>query len=184
VKSSTARSATSRRRSGSPSTCLYRLGTATPARPATAASVRESNPLGPASSAVARGIRYLWAPSACAAAGSASAAGGSASALRTTYVRVAEELGALARRLRAAGMSAEDVVRTVSPLRNELKLNIREQGSWLIARLADLRNLLKYGNRAGPSPDALFRQYGAWEKALEAISRTNSTVNRLTGVAP
>jgi hypothetical protein len=81
-------------------------------------------------------------------------------------------------------MSAEEVVRTVSPLRNELKLNIREQGSWVLSKAADLRNLLKYGNRAGPSPDDLFRQYGSWEKALEAISRTNPTVNRLTGVAP
>jgi hypothetical protein len=89
----------------------------------------------------------------------------------------------MAKRLRAGGMSVEDVVRTVSPLRNELKLNIRAQGSWWAARAADIRNVFKYGNRAGPSAESLFARYGSWEKALEAISRTNPTVNRLTGVA-
>lgn len=86
--------------------------------------------------------------------------------------------------MRAGGMSAEEVVRTVSPLRNELKLNIREQGSWLLSKAADLRNLIVYGNRAGPSAEQLLLRYGSWEKALDAISRTNATVNRVTGVAP
>jgi hypothetical protein len=79
-------------------------------------------------------------------------------------------------------MPAEEVVRIVSPLRNELKRNIRAQGSWIVARVAELRNLVKYGDRLGPSPDALFRTYGSWEKALEAISRTNVTLNKVMGV--
>jgi RHS repeat-associated protein len=116
--------------------------------------------------------------------GARKATGVGARALRQRYVETAEELGAMAGRLRAGGMSAEDVVRTVSPLRNELKLNIREQGSWFAARAADIRNLLKYGNRAGPSPNNLFRQYGSWDKALDAISRTNPMINRVMGVGP
>jgi hypothetical protein len=112
------------------------------------------------------------------------AARGGASALRATYVSTAEELGAVAGRLKAGGMSAEEVVRTMSPLRNELKLNIREQGPWILSKAADLRNVIVYGNRAGPSPEQLLLRYGTWEKALDAISRTNTTLNRVTGVAP
>ena len=115
-------------------------------------------------------------------AGGAAASGGGAKALRSQYVQTADELGQLAQRLRGRGMSAEEVVRTVSPMRNELKLNIRAQGSWLAARAADARNLLRYGNRAGPSADDLFRRYASWDAALQAISRTHPTLNHILGV--
>jgi RHS repeat-associated protein len=120
-------------------------------------------------------------PVAAKAAGAAVRGLATAAALRTRYVQTAQELGAMAQRLRGSGMSAEQVVRTVSPVRNELKLNTREQGSWLVARAADVRNLVVYGNRAGPSPEQLFQRYGSWDKALEAISRTSPTVNRMAG---
>jgi RHS repeat-associated protein len=107
-----------------------------------------------------------------------------AKALRKDYLGIVDELASMAQRLRASGSSAEEVVRTVAPIRNEVKLNIRDRGSWFAARLADARNLLKYGDRAGPSPDDLFEQYGSWEGALDAIQRTNPHVNTLTGAAP
>lgn len=48
--------------------------------------------------------------------------------------------------------------------------------------LVDTR--VETSDRLGPSPDDLFERYGSWDKALEAISRTSSTMNRMTGVAP
>ncbi len=62
---------------------------------------------------------------------------------------------------------------------NELKLVIREQGPWILSSLSNLRNYLIYGNRAGPSAEALLTKYGSWEEALETTSRTNPLVDTL-----
>jgi hypothetical protein len=105
-----------------------------------------------------------------------------AASLRKTYNQVANELGAVAQRLHAGGMSAEGVVRTMSPIRNELKLNIRAQGSKLLGKLADIRNQLKYGDRGGPTAEWLYKHNDDnWEKAMDSISRTNKGLNRLLG---
>jgi filamentous hemagglutinin len=85
--------------------------------------------------------------------------------------------------MRDTGASAENVVRTVSPLRNHLKANIRATGPWIVQAAAEARNLVKYGNKLGPTPEALFRQYGSWEKAMDAISRTNQTIDRFSGAS-
>jgi len=73
-------------------------------------------------------------------------------------------------------MSAEQAARLLVPLRNQLKLDLRAQGSWFAARAADLRNLVRYGDRAGPTADQLYERYGTWERVLESLSRTNATV--------
>lgn len=83
--------------------------------------------------------------------------------------------------IRAAGVNADDTLRILASLRNELKLEVRRQGPWWAARAADIRNIFKYGNRAGPSADDLIRQYGSAENALEALGRTSAAVNHATG---
>ena len=71
------------------------------------------------------------------------------------------------------------VVEEVSRLRNRLKLNIRARGNWVLARIADLRNLFVYGSRAGPLPAQLLKRHGTWETAMDAIGRTNKRLNKL-----
>lgn len=101
--------------------------------------------------------------------------------LRASYLQQVDDLAGAASSIRAAGVNADDALRILAPLRNELKLEVRRQGPWWAARAADIRNIFKYGNRAGPSADDLVRQYGSAENALEALGRTSSAVNRATG---
>jgi RHS repeat-associated protein len=106
----------------------------------------------------------------------------SLSAIRGAYLQGVDDLVGAGLSMRAAGASAEQAARALAPLRNQLKLDLRAQGSWLAARAADLRNLIKYGNRAGPSADDLLRQYGSWERVLDALGHTSDAVNRAFGV--
>jgi filamentous hemagglutinin len=80
-----------------------------------------------------------------------------------------------------AGTSVENAARWAVPARNALKLSIREQGSFILARLEDVANFIRYGNRAGPSADQLFAQLKSWDAVLESVTRTNETVNKLLG---
>jgi hypothetical protein len=79
----------------------------------------------------------------------------------------------------AEGRSVESVAREAVSARNALKVEMREMGSWATARFADVRNLIKYGDRAGQSPDQLLVKYGTWDKVLEAVQRTSETFNKL-----
>ena len=101
--------------------------------------------------------------------------------LRTSYLQQVDDLAAAANSMRAAGLNADDALKILVPLRNELKLEVRRQGPWWAARAADVRNIFKYGNRAGPTADNLIKRYGNAENALEALQRTSSAVNRATG---
>jgi hypothetical protein len=105
----------------------------------------------------------------------------SVSELRQQYLQKIDEYGQEAKSMVAQGHTAEEAVRKYSPMRNTLKAEVRERGPWLLARLADVRNILVYGNKLGPTADQLFRQYGSWETALEKISSSNRTIDWLAG---
>lgn len=104
-----------------------------------------------------------------------------ASTQRASYLSQVDDLVGAGLSMRAAGMSSEQSARLLVALRNNLKLEVRAQGSWVLARAADLRNVVKYGNKAGPNADQLYRQYGSWDKVLDAMSRTSNTVNKVMG---
>jgi len=110
------------------------------------------------------------------------AASGSLRAIRSAYVQGLDDLVGLGLSMRAAGASAEQAVRELVPLRNQLKLDLRAEGSWFAALAADFRNLIRYGNRAGPTADDLYRQYGSWERAFEALGHSNPRVDSALGV--
>ena len=103
-------------------------------------------------------------------------------ALRVAYRAGVDELVGLGQSMRAAGASAEDTLRTVNPLRNALKQEIRAQGPWWAARLAEFRNLVKYGNPTGPTADWMLGEYGNAQDALDALERTDPTVNQWVGL--
>lgn len=106
---------------------------------------------------------------------------GGLGSLRGSYLQQVDDLAGAASSIRAAGVNADDALKILAPLRNQLKLEVRRQGPWWAARAADIRNIFKYGNRAGPSADDLIKRYGSAENALEALGRTSSAVNRATG---
>ena len=101
--------------------------------------------------------------------------------LRGAYLSQVDDLAGAASSIRAAGLNAEQTARILVPLRNSLKMEIRAQGSWIASKVAGLRNQFKYGNRAGPSADELYRKHGSWEGVLDSLGKTNATVNRATG---
>ncbi|WP_141735136.1 RHS repeat-associated core domain-containing protein [Oligoflexus tunisiensis] len=100
---------------------------------------------------------------------------------RASYLSKVSSLMAAAERMKAEGKSPEHIARVTVEGRNAIKLEVRAQGNWFLARAADIRNIVKYGNRAGPSADRLYQKYGSWEEVTRAAMRTNSTINRLTG---
>ena len=101
--------------------------------------------------------------------------------LRGDYLRGVSDIAGKAQAMRSAGSSVETAARWAVGARNMLKLEVRSQGSWFAARLADLRNLILYGNRAGPTAEQLFGELKSWESVLESVTRTSDTVNKLSG---
>lgn len=101
--------------------------------------------------------------------------------VRASYLEKVDELDATAQSIRAAGVSSEDALRLLNPIRNQIKLEERAKSSWFAKAYANATNLFKYGNVAGPSADDLYRQHGSWERALESLAKTRGNVNRLTG---
>ena len=100
-------------------------------------------------------------------------------AIRGEYIRRVAGLGRTAEAMLAGGASKEQVVRALSPARNELKAACRMAMPWLKARKLDLRNLMRYGNRLGPSLQSLIRKYrGNWDEIYNALFRTSEEYNR------
>jgi hypothetical protein len=79
----------------------------------------------------------------------------------------------------AAKESVEAVARDAVRARNLLKLEERANGPWFAARWADLRNLVRYGDRAGPTAEQLFKQFGSWEKVLDKVRETSPAYDHL-----
>lgn len=100
---------------------------------------------------------------------------------RDVYQPILNDLSKLGERLVGRGWTYEQAARSLVPVRNFVKVNVREQGGWLAGRWADIRNLIKYGNYAGPSPDWLFKRSGSWAKVFAKISKTSEAVNRYAG---
>lgn len=67
-------------------------------------------------------------------------------------------------------------------MRNQLKASIRETGPRAAAKIAEIRNQIKYGDKLGPSADQLFKDKGSWEKVVEGLSKTNDGLNKFLDV--
>jgi RHS repeat-associated protein len=102
--------------------------------------------------------------------------------LRLTRVAYLQRLGSAVDAGESAmgsGANAEGVARSLVAGRNDLKLELRAAGPWLAGRLADMRNLVKYGNRAGPTADQLLETHGTWEGVVDSVKRTSKAADRL-----
>ncbi len=93
--------------------------------------------------------------------------------LRALYVLLDEML--------AAGKDTEEIARTVSAKRNELRLAAYD-GDPEGAAAIRARNLEKYGHEEGPLPDELYAQYGSWETVLAKAFSVNAGMDACVGL--
>jgi hypothetical protein len=92
--------------------------------------------------------------------------------LRQDYNKEVEALKNVARDMRTEGATPEQIARKLHQLRREL--GIKYKNLTPIDKLKEIhaRNLLKYGDKLGPSIDWLRSQGKSWEQIIESASRT------------
>lgn len=98
--------------------------------------------------------------------------------LREVYQRAAREVSLEARRMIASGTSVDDAARWATQARNELKVQIRAQGSPVTRGLAEARNMRRYGNKIGPTYDDLIREGKTPDDIIGSSGRSSTKVNR------
>lgn len=100
---------------------------------------------------------------------------------RLAYHESFSQLYDLADEMYAAGASIEEIARTVSTKRNELRIASYKDDPEGLARLT-ARNLQEFGNEFGGTPEFFFQKYGSWEKVLEKTINVNSGMDACTGL--
>lgn len=100
---------------------------------------------------------------------------------RIAYHESINEMYAMMDAMQIEGRSIEEIARSVSCKRNELRLAAYADDPEGLAA-AKARNLEKYGHEEGPLPDELYAQYGSWETVLEKAFSTNSGMDACLGL--
>ena len=81
----------------------------------------------------------------------------------------------------AAGKSMEEVARTISARRNEIRLAAYKDNPEGL-KAAKQSNLEKYGNENGPTADSLFEKYGTWDMVLQKAFSANPGMDACLGL--
>lgn len=76
-----------------------------------------------------------------------------------------------AQMLWSRGLSDEAVARELVALRNKLKIQARSGLPDQVLRRLEARNLAKYGDAIGPTPEFLYERYGNWRAVIDASAR-------------
>ncbi len=100
---------------------------------------------------------------------------------REDYHESMKELYQIISDMKAEGRTAEEIARKVSTRRNEIRL---EQYKDDPAGLAEVkaRNLEKYGNENGPTPEYLYQRYGTWEIVTNKALSPNQGADACLGL--
>ena len=77
----------------------------------------------------------------------------------------------MANELKLQGKSSEEIARTVSQQRNQLKLDYREETSPELVKVFEQRNIQKYGNPIGPTADQLQQSGKTWEEIIKSATK-------------
>jgi hypothetical protein len=112
---------------------------------------------------------------------------GAAVIQRAVYKEGLGEISILARNIVARGGTKLDAIIELSVVRNALKENVRNGGSWALSKLAGLRNVIKYGNPLGPTAyQAIEKKIvnganldQAIDQVFESLSRSSQTIDRI-----
>lgn len=100
---------------------------------------------------------------------------------RIAYHESLSELYDIIDQMRADGASSEQIARTVSTRRNELRLEAYANNPEGLAA-AKARNLELYGNENGGTPEYFLERYGSWEKVIEKSLSVNSGMDACMGL--
>ena len=100
---------------------------------------------------------------------------------RLAYHKQGSQLYEMAMSMMDQGASMEETARSVSAKRNQNRLDSYEGNPEGLAKVKQ-RNLEKYGNESGPTPEWLFERYGSWEAVLENAFNTNPGMDACCGL--
>lgn len=100
---------------------------------------------------------------------------------RIAYHDSFSEMYDLLSNLRAENADIEEIARSVSALRNELRIRSYEGDPKGLEEMK-ARNLEEYGHEEGPLPDELYEKYGSWEAVLEKAFSVNSGMDACLGL--
>ena len=100
---------------------------------------------------------------------------------RIAYHKSLEAMYDIVDRMRSEGKTVEEIARTVSAKRNELRLAAYADDPEGLAAVK-ARNLEKYGHEEGPLADELYKQYGSWETVLAKAFSANLGMDACLGL--
>lgn len=99
---------------------------------------------------------------------------------REEYHKSMGELYSIISAMKAEGRPIEEIARTVSAKRNELRLKACKTQEEL--EKLKQSNLNTYGNENGGTPEYFFEKYGSWEKVIEKSLSTNAGADACLGL--
>lgn len=100
---------------------------------------------------------------------------------RIAYHQSIESMYDILKEMTAEGKTVEEIARTVSAKRNEIRLAAYDNDPEGLEKLK-ARNLEKYGHEEGPLPDELYEQYGSWETVIEKAFSVNAGMDACLGL--
>ena len=100
---------------------------------------------------------------------------------RIAYHNSIESMYDMLRQMRNEGKDVEDIARSLSAKRNELRMESFKDDPEGLETLKQ-RNLEKYGHEEGPLPDELYSQYGSWEIVIEKAFSANVGMDACLGL--
>ncbi len=100
---------------------------------------------------------------------------------RIAYHEELKTLYTLLDELRAEGKPIEEIARTISAKRNEIRFASYENNPEGLEKLK-ARNLEKYGHEEGPTPDEVYAQVGSWEGVIAKAFSTNPGMDACLGL--
>lgn len=100
---------------------------------------------------------------------------------RIAYHQSIESMYQILEDMTSEGKPIEEIARTISAKRNEIRLAAYENDPEGLEKLK-ARNLEKYGHEEGPLPDELYEQYGSWEAVLVKAFSVNAGMDACLGL--
>ena len=83
--------------------------------------------------------------------------------------------------MKKAGKSTEEIARTLSEMRNQIRLDSYKDDPDGLATVK-ASNLRTYGREEGPTPESLFDKYGSWDKVIQKCFSSNSGMDACLGL--
>lgn len=100
---------------------------------------------------------------------------------RIQYLQDFDKMYELKKEMEEQGASIEEIARSVSALRNQLRLDSYKDNPEGLETVKK-SNLEKYGDENGPTADSLYEKYGSWEKVLQKSFSANSGMDAVLGL--